>query len=178
MKTIHWSDYFVRNWFWSEVISSAKLSKRWSAFGLGHDRTFVWTMVWFWSNRRSFPSGKVWSETVTSALQATTVFRPLFSLIWSEVTFVWHALVSGHIRMASQPASCFPGSLRNFFFQPWVNWMLKRNEHISFSGKKLHSARFIIFEFWCFLYSSIFHLRSFFSEGAYSRVEFFHPKWS
>ena len=43
--------------------------------------TIVWTMVWIWSDQRSFPSAKVWSETVSSALRAHMLFRAHFSMI-------------------------------------------------------------------------------------------------
>ena len=83
---------FERTIVWSEVILRAQSSGRWSGFCLGHGCTIVWTMFWFWSDQRSFPSGKLWSETALSALGAHTVFRAHFSLIrgyfglgWSEI---------------------------------------------------------------------------------------------
>ena len=108
-RTIVWSGVtFERTFVWSEVILSAQSSGRWSGFGMGHGRTVVWTMVWFWSDQRSFPSGKIWSESVSSAFRAHTVFRAHFSLIrgyfglgwsdqrllssgtvWSEATSTW-----------------------------------------------------------------------------------------
>ena len=108
-RTLVWSGVtFERTLVWSKVILSAQSSRRWSGFRLGHGRKIVWTMVWFWSDQRCFPSGKVWSETVSSALRAHTVFGAHFSLIrgyfglgwsdqrllssgtvWSEVTSVW-----------------------------------------------------------------------------------------
>ena len=85
-------------------------------------RTIVWTMVWFGSDQRSFPAGKVWLETVLSALRAHTKFWAHISLIrgyfglgwsdqrlllsgmvWSEVTFVWIGLIGGHFQIAPQP---------------------------------------------------------------------------
>ena len=81
-RTIVWSGVtFERTIVWSEVILSAQSSGQWSGFELGYGRTIVWTMVWLWSDQMSFPSEKVWSETVLSALRAHTVFRAHFSLI-------------------------------------------------------------------------------------------------
>ena len=97
--TIVWSRViFERSIVWSEVILSAKLSRQWSGSSLGHSCTVVWTLVWFWSDQRSFPSGNVW---------AYTLFHSSFSLIsghwseilWSEVTFVWQSLIRVHFRI-------------------------------------------------------------------------------
>ena len=66
---------------WSQIILSLQSSGQWYEFGLGHGRTIVSIMVSFWSDQKSFPSGKVWSEKTSSALQAHTVFRVHFSLI-------------------------------------------------------------------------------------------------
>ena len=81
-RKIVWSGVtFKRTVVWSGLIVSAPSSGQWSGFGLGHGRTIFWTMVWFGSDQRSFPSGKVWSETASSAHRAHTLFQAHFSLI-------------------------------------------------------------------------------------------------
>ena len=120
-RTLVWSGVtFERTIVWSEVILSARSSGRWSGFGLGHGRTIVWTMVWFWSDQRSFPPGRVWSEIVSSALRAQMVFRAHFSLIrgyfglgWSDQRLlssgtVWSEVTSGwHLNLGLLIISCF-----------------------------------------------------------------------
>ena len=130
-RTIVWSEVtFERTLVWSEVIFSAQSSGRWSGFCLGHGRTIVRTMVWLCSDQRSFPSGKVWSESVSSALRAHMVFRAHFSLIrgyfglgwsdqrllssgtvWSEVTSGWH-LNLGWINIKSSSSKSLGWSKR------------------------------------------------------------------
>ena len=62
---------------WSEVVSSAQSSVQWFGFGLDYGRTKVWTRVGFRSDLMSFPSGKVWSATTSSA-------HGVSSALWSD----------------------------------------------------------------------------------------------
>ena len=74
---------------WSEIKMSAQSSGWWSGFGLGHGCAMAWRMIWFRSDQRSFPSCKVWPETVSSALRAHTVFRVHFSPIKAYFGMRW-----------------------------------------------------------------------------------------
>ena len=95
-------------WFWEH--NSLFMSEFWAhniQIRSDFERKIVRTMVSFLSDQRSFPTGKVWSETVLSAVSAHIVFRAHFSVIrgyfglgwsdqrllssgtvWSEVTSV------------------------------------------------------------------------------------------
>ena len=48
-----------------------------------------WTMVWFWCDQRSSPWGKVWSETVSSALRAHRLFWAHFTVIGGYFGLGW-----------------------------------------------------------------------------------------
>ena len=130
-RTIVWSGVtFERTKGLSEVILSAQSSGQCSGFELGHGRTIVWTMVWLWSDQRSFPSGKVWSETVSSALRAHTVFRR--TLVWSEDTLVWEGLIRGNFPLARSDQGSLPDGTST-----WVRFLKMSYTFICDSPKHL-----------------------------------------
>ena len=74
----------------------------------------VWTIVWFRSDQRSFPSGKVSSEKTWIAIGVHTVFQTHFSLI--KDTLVWDGLIKGYFRLERSDPTLSDG------ISTWGNW--------------------------------------------------------
>ena len=81
------------------------------------ERWIVWTMVWFRSNQRFFPSGKVWSEKTLAWPESTRCFQQ--TSVWSVDTLVCDDLIRGHFRMAPQP-----GQSKTKSIHTWVEFEL------------------------------------------------------